>query len=350
MKMTTQQLYTLYLAALATAYSVTPEAIAKSFTVVPTMEQKLIDAITASDAFLGKINNLLVNDKTGEAIFGQMTGPITSRTNTDSTDRTPSELHSLTAVDYNCQPTEVNVAIKYATIDAWAKFPDFQQRLQGWVLKQMALDKIMVGWNGTSIAAATNLGSNPLLQDLNKGWVQKMREGLSENVFDHGGTTGKICVGDFTGADFKNLDGLVHGVLQLIDPRFRAGGDLVAIIGLDLLANDKAKLYDAQGSRPMEKERIELAQVTATYGGLPAYSVPNFPLRGVAITSFDNLSIYTQETSQRRQVIDYPKRNRIEQFYSRNEDYVVEVLEKMAVIEAGNVKFNDGSGADGWTV
>jgi hypothetical protein len=29
---------------------------------------------------------------------------------------------------------------------------------------------------------------------------------------------------------------------------------------------------------------------------------------------------------------------------------VVEVPEKMAAIEAANVKFNDGTGAEGWTV
>ncbi|MCO5748822.1 P2 family phage major capsid protein, partial [Citrobacter freundii] len=85
----------------------------------------------------------------------------------------------------------------------------------------------------------------------------------------------KIVIGK--GGDYANLDAAVHDVKQMIDPVFRDEGDLVAIIGSDLLAYDKGKLYAAQGQTPTEKERIEEAQVIATYGGLPSFLVPFFP-------------------------------------------------------------------------
>ena len=142
---------------------------------------------------------------------------------------------------------------------------------------------------------------------------------------------GKVTMG--VNGDYANLDALVHDTKQMIDERVRDGGDLIAIIGSDLLAADKAKLYTSQGSTPTEKERIESQQVIATYGGLPAFSVPYFPVNAVLVTSFDNLSIYYQDTSWRKQTIDNPKRSRVEDYNSRNEGYVIEQLEKIALTE-----------------
>ena len=143
--------------------------------------------------------------------------------------------------------------------------------------------------------------------------------------------SGKVTLGN--GGDYANLDALVHDTKQLVDERLREGGDLVAIIGSDLLASDKAKLYSKQGDTPTEKERIELSQVISTYGGLPAYSVPHFPVNAVLVTSFDNLSIYYQDSSWRKQTVDNPKRSRIEDYNSRNEGYVIEQLEKIGLTE-----------------
>ncbi len=50
-------------------------------------------------------------------------------------------------------------------------------------------------------------------------------------------------------------------------------------------------------------------------------------------TSLDNLSIYYQEGARRRQIVDNPKRDRIENFESSNDAYVVENYGKAALIE-----------------
>ena len=170
-----------------------------------------------------------------------------------------------------------------------------------------------------------------MLQDVNKGWLQQLREQAPQQVLKEGKTAGKVTLG--AGGDYANLDALVHDTKQMVDEILREDGDLVAIIGTDLLASDKAKLYTKQGDTPTEKERIENAQVIATYGGLPAFSVPNFPVNAVLVTSWDNLSIYYQDTSWRKQTIENPKRSRVEDYNSRNEGYVIEQLEKIGFTE-----------------
>ena len=57
---------------------------------------------------------------------------------------------------------------------------------------------------------------------------------------------------------------------------------------------------------------------------LPAVRVPGFPANAMLITRLDNLSIYWQDGTHRRHVEEVPKRDRIENYESINEDYVVE--------------------------
>ena len=76
-----------------------------------------------------------------------------------------------------------------------------------------------------------------------------------------------------------------------------------------------------------------------SFGGLPWESPSNFPARGLIVTSYDNLSIYVQDGSWRRHILDNPKKDRVEDFNSRNEGYVVEVPEKFVGIEPAAVVF-----------
>jgi Phage major capsid protein, P2 family len=59
-------------------------------------------------------------------------------------------------------------------------------------------------------------------------------------------------------------------------------------------------------------------------GGLPAVSVPYFPANAMMVQRLDNLSIYWQEGARRRTIVDNAKRDRIENFESSNDAYVVE--------------------------
>ena len=50
------------------------------------------------------------------------------------------------------------------------------------------------------------------------------------------------------------------------------------------------------------------------------------------ITSFKNLSVYYQRQSRRRYIKNNPKRDRLEDYQSVNEAYVVEDYDKACVI------------------
>jgi len=323
------QMYAAMQVAMAETYGV--EVVTRMFSVEPTIAQELNDAITAKADFLQRINITPVTEIKGQKVFLGTSGPVTGRTNTKTTDREAKDASALDQDTYELSSTESDVSLAYAKIDAWAKFPDFHQKYSAAVQKQIALDRIMVGFHGTHAAVQTDMTAYPLLQDVNKGWLQQAREQVPAQVLKEGAVAGKVTMG--VNGDYANLDALVHDTKQMIDERVRDGGDLIAIIGSDLLAADKAKLYTSQGSTPTEKERIESQQVIATYGGLPAFSVPYFPVNAVLVTSFDNLSIYYQDTSWRKQTIDNPKRSRVEDYNSRNEGYVIEQLEKIALTE-----------------
>lgn len=319
---------------LAESYNV--QDASRQFAVEPSIAQELNDKITEKSDFLGRINIVPVTEIKGQKVMIGVTGPVSSRTNTKTTDREAKDFCDLDSVGYELFHTESDVGLSFAKIDSWAKFPDFPERYSAAVQRQIALDRIMIGWHGTHAAPQTDISAHPMLQDVNKGWLQIAREQIPAQVLKEGAAADKITLG--AGGDYENLDALVHDVKQMIDPVFRDAGDLIAIIGSDLLANDKGKLYAKQGDTPTEKERIEGAQVIATYGGLPSFVIPHFPATGVVVTSWDNLSLYFQDSSWRRHLIENPKRSRVEDYNGRNEGYVIEQLEKFAAIEAGNLE------------
>lgn len=59
----------------------------------------------------------------------------------------------------------------------------------------------------------------------------------------------------------------------------------------------------------------------------------------ILITRFDNLSIYFQDGARRRRVVDEPKRDRIENYESSNDAYVIEDLGLAALVE--NIELKD---------
>jgi P2 family phage major capsid protein len=335
-----QKKYLAFCIAMAATFGV--ESVAKQFSVTPTVAQTLQSKIVEEDTFLKKINTFPVDELKGEKVLGAVAGVLGKRTNTDANDRVPQEVLALGSQDYELHSTEFDTYIKYATVDAWAKFPNFQDLYASWVRKAIAMARVRTGWYGTSAAAVTDKVANPNGEDVNKGWFQLMREydGGSHWMLQ-GATVGQIRIG--AGGDYPNLDAAVHDCRQMLDPIFRERGDLIAFIGSDLLAADKAALYTAQGATPSEKERIANEKVTKMYGGLPVDTPSGFPSRGLFITTYDNLSWYYQDTSVRRQVIDNPKRNRVEDYTSVNDGYVVENEEMAAGFEFKNIKIKEGA-------
>ncbi len=336
----TRKLFNALMQRFGTTYGV-PD-VRQQFSVTPTIAQVLVDKIVEQSTFLPKINIVPVDEMKGEVVLGSASQPVTGRTDTSqpNKERQPRNVLGTDGMGYELFQTNADVALPYRLIDAWAKFKDFAERYARYVQQRMANDMELIGWYGVSAAADTDLAANPLLQDVNKGWMQIMRERKPGNILAEGDTAGVLRIGE--GGDWPNLDVAVNDMLQGIPHYMRQ--NLVALVGTDLIAHEKAALFAAVGGKPTEKTL--LAASLTTFGGLPWETPSNFPPRGLVVTSYDNLSIYRQADSWRRQIVDNPRKDQVEDFNSRNEGYVVEEPEKFVAVEFANVKLPDGAG--GW--
>ncbi len=311
----------------------------EKFNVSPNGTQRIIAAIRESSWFLNKINIISVKNQKGESIGLGVTGMIASRTDTSgSGKRTPKDHSSMGAMPYMCEQTNFDTALRYAKLDAWAHHKNFNALISKATREQIDANKITIGWYGVSVAKNTDASANPNGEDVNKGWFQAMRDHNEDRLITTGQKAdGEIRIGE--GGDFINLDLAVLETKNLLHDACENDSNLVAIIGSDLLAYDKAKFYEAHGNTPSEKGKIQELQVIGTYGGLPAVKVPGFPSTGIMVTSYDNLSIYIQEGSVRRSAgKKNDEKDQIENFESMNMAYVLEEVGKAAAIEFKNVK------------
>ncbi|MGD9756185.1 MAG: phage major capsid protein, P2 family [Comamonas sp.] len=302
----------------------------KAFAVAPSVQQKLESAMQESSEFLQRINIIPVDEMQGEKLGLSLSGPIASRTNTDSKDRQTRDLSGINARGYHCQQTNYDSHLKYALIDAWAKFPDFQIRVARMLAQRQALDRMCIGFNGVAIEPDTDLAANPLLQDVNKGWLQKMREEAPQSVMHEGKVAGKVVIG--AAGDFKNLDAAVFDAKQMLDPWHRNNPNLVCVMGAKLLHDKYFPLVNTNQA-PSETLAADIVISQKRVGGLQAVQVPFFPENGLFITTLDNLSVYWQRGGRRRYIVENPKRNRVENYESSNDAYVVEDIGLAAVVE-----------------
>lgn len=260
----------------------------ETFNVSPAASQTLIDDVKETDDFLTHINIVTVDNLIGEAIGLGVGRMIASRTDTSGgNERKTRSVYDLTPMPYECTQTNFDTHITYNQLDAFAHLKNFEERVN---------NQIRIGEDG----------------------------------------------------DFVNLDLAVLTIKNLLDHVFASTNDLIAIVGNELVASDQARLYAQNGNTPSEKAKIEMRQVISTYGGLPTYTVSNFPPRGIMVTSFDNLSIYILNNSIRKSVgVKNDKKDRIENFECMSMAYLVEQLGKAATLEFDNVKLKK-SGSDVW--
>ncbi|KRJ22666.1 capsid protein [Acinetobacter baumannii] len=305
----------------------------KKFSVEPSIAQKMVEAVQQSSEFLKKINIQPVGELEGEAIGLNQGSTIAGRTNTKGgTPRKPVDPTGLESNKYKCAKTDFDVALRYEKMDAWARFPDFYAKWKAFVERAIALDMIMIGWNGKSVEVTTDRNANPLLQDVNIGWLEKIRTAApAHHMKEVVAGSGKVVVGP-TG-DYKNLDAVVTDVVNnLISEIHQDDTDLVVICGRQLL-NDKnfPLVNNSKDNTDTLAGQILLSQ--KQIGGLPAVRVPFFPEDAFLVTSFDNLSIYFQETGKRRQVTDNSSMDQVEEYQSSNDAYVIETYDKVAFVE-----------------
>ena len=334
MKTITRQQFNGYLANQAQLNGV-PNA-TDQYTVVPSVQQKVEERIQESSEFLKKINIIPVTDQKGEALGLGISGGIASRTNTKAGKRRdPKNVGEVGLIyTYVCEQTNFDTAINYSKLDAWARDPKFQEKIRDAVVKQQGLDRITIGFNGTEVAADTDIEANPLLQDVNIGWLEKWRTKAPESVMTESEVgTGQVSVGA-SAEHYKNLDALVKDCRnQLIDPIVRDDSALRVILGRDLHDSRDFNMVN-DNNTPSEVIAVNSLLMLDKVGGVQIESPPpNFPADAILITPLDNLSIYYQDESRRRHHKDEPEYDRVAFYESDNEAYVVEDYKAGCLIE-----------------
>lgn len=338
MRNETRRLFNAYAAQIAQLNGV--ENATEKFSVTPSIQQKLETKIQESSDFLSKINIMGVTEQQGEKLGLGVGGPVASNTNTVNSDRQTKDPHTLDNIGYHCRQNNSDTHIRYATIDMWAKFPDFQTRVRNAIVRRHALDRMTIAFNGTSYAADSDLVANPLLQDVNIGWLERYRLDAPARVLaEVAAASGVIKIGDgVVAADgYKNLDALVmDAVASLIEPWYRGDTQLVAVMGREL-QHDKYFPLVNQVQPSSEVLAADMIISQKRVGGLQAVTAPFVPDGTILITRLDNLSMYYQEGTKRRMIQDNPKRDRIENYESSNDWYGVEDYGAGCLIE--NITF-----------
>ncbi|WP_439841275.1 phage major capsid protein, P2 family [Aeromonas veronii] len=303
------------------------------FNVQPSVQQTLETKMQESVEFLQMINVIPVNDMKGEKVGVGISSTIAGRTDTTTKDRQPNDPSALYNHSYECAQTNYDTMIGYAKLDAWAKFPDFQTRIRDGIITRQGLDRIMIGWHGTSAAKDTDRNANPLLQDVNIGWLEHIRQDAPAQVMKEVKPgSGKIYI-DQTNGDYKNIDAVVFDVVsEMIKPWYQDDTDLVVICGRKLLSDKYFPIINDAGDN-QNKLAAQVLVSQKQIGGLKAVRVPFFPEDALLVTKLENLSIYWQEGARRRHIEEEPKRNRIVNYESSNDAYVVEDYDCAALVE-----------------
>lgn len=358
MRKETRALFKNYCSQIALINSV--EDATEQFNVDPVVEQTVESTMRESSEFLGEINVELVVQQEGQVLGIDAISTIAGRTDTsNNARRQPTDPSgSNEKRRYLCKQTDFDWSRSYARMDAWRHKPDFELLLRNAILQQQARDRIMIGWYGEEAADQTDRVANPMLQDVNEGWLFKIRTKAPAQVFNDGNLTVKSDGTDNPAlkaiyvksgvdlydaslgneetaeADYSSLDALVLDAKRLIPEWWRGDTELVVIVGHDLIDDKYFNIAQTTGSTATEVEATDrILRSSKQIGGLPAVRVPFFPANAILITRLDNLSIYVQEETRRRQLKDEPEYNRVANYESVNEAYVVEEYEMCALVE-----------------
>lgn len=326
------------------------------FTVSPSALVTIEEKVQESNDFLNKINIVHVDERKGYTVGADDFVGTASTTNTYEYDREPwdgsvhavgyyaDEKTKLVAHNaYFCEQTNFDVSFSYSRLDTLATKRNFSEILNNQIMVRRGLDRIAIGFNGTHRAVNSSKTENPLLQDVNVGWLQILRERNPNNCLTESLLgSGQIKIGKNLpmSEGYSSIDNLVSDLFYTLMPlRYREASEMIVLTGRGNITNKYISLLDESKDIPTELAAFNLLNESRKIGGLRAVSVPFFPENALMITSLDNLSIYIQNGSNRKMILDNQKRDRIEIYDSVNEAYVIEDIN--AAVLADNIIFVD---------
>ncbi|KMK50520.1 capsid protein [[Actinobacillus] muris] len=267
----------------------------------PAEQKKLLKRLKRNRLFK-HLNLVTTRFEQGDAI-GLFT-PIAGTTDTLAGEERSPKLALAPYQRYHCEQVNLDSYIPYSRIDHYNLENELETHLNAQLDRSLLNGLLMVGW------------------------LEKIRKGKPQAVIN-GSTVGE-------NGQFKSLNALIKQALTYIAPAYAAGGEMIAICGREIIGDSPIAFQQAD----LDEELAELLTLSQrTIGGLKAVSIPYFPSNVVLITRLDNLSLYVHLNNIRRKVIDQPKCDAVQTFYSLNIDYVVEDFNACCLVE--NIEIND---------
>lgn len=318
----------------AAAQGISKEQVSNGYTIAPTAVQKMYDEISQNTELLQKINLRPKTEKVGEVI-GLSSGLIGSNTDTTGAgkERKPKPIHNLSGRKYSLEKTNFDAALRYDEIDQWAHLTDFPKHVNKKIAESIALSLVTIGMNGTSRADDSDASANTMLQDVAKGWLQKMREENKARCIGTAGTSVTSVPYGPGATNYKNLDAVVTDALNIMDERFADRSDFVVLASRRTVGDKYLRIVNKSGETATEIEAGGRLNKERTLGGLPVMYVPNMPQNTLLITPLSNLSIYYQISGERRLIVDNPRKDQLESLQSKNIDFIVEEYGAAVLIE-----------------
>lgn len=319
---------------LAKAYGLPAASLDKQFSVTGPVETKLRQALLDSVEFLKLITYLDVDQIRGQVVQVGVGGLYTGRVQNG-------RFSASVGVDgntYDLVETDSCASLDWGTLTTWANSGsegEFMRLVNDFSNKSFALDMLRIGWNGVSVATTTDPETYPLGEDINKGWHQLAREWNGGSQIIKAAAGDKIYFDPEGDGDYITLDQMASDIIHTtIDPAFQNDPRLVVLVGTDLVAAAQAKIY-SEAHHPTEQ--IAAQSLAKSIAGRKAYIPPYFPANRMVVTTLDNLHIYTQRGTRKREAKDNQETKSFNNRYWRMDGYALPEYKAYGGIEENDV-------------
>ncbi|EAQ1118175.1 P2 family phage major capsid protein [Salmonella enterica subsp. enterica] len=241
---------------------------------------------------------------------------------------------AVNGTEFTLTETDSSASITWAEMSALASIGHhglFEEKMGEFFAQAYALDMLRIGFNGRAIAETTDPEANKKGEDVNIGW-----HALASDFSGGKQVISKpLKIGE--SGDWKNIDALAnHLITEIIAEPYREDPRLVVLVGAELAANQRLKLFNA-ADRPADVNAAQMA--TSSVAGRFAFIPPFMPGRRLAVTTLKNLQIYTQENTRYFRAEFDEDRKEYTHAYLRNEGYALGNPELYAAVDESAVSF-----------
>lgn len=285
------------------------------FTISTPSENSLHIAMLESGWMMGSITLRDIDSSTGQAIE---IGDNSLHSGRALSGRFKKKL-TINGTPFELVETDSCVSLSYEQLGQLANinsFDKFVSLLSDFFGRAVSLDMLRIGFNGEYAGLPTNPIENPKGEDINTGWHAIARE------FNNGSQviTEKFSLGE--GGDYPHLDALANQLIKdKIPEAFREDPRLVVLVGAELAAKERLRLFNAADRSLSDTAAAQL--LTSSIAGRFAFVPPFMPGKRLAVTTLENLHIYTQKGSRRFRAEFVDDSAEYQHAYLRNEGYAL---------------------------